>query len=112
MPDFILKSGAMLTVSMAPFEIGIAIKKAHRRIGRADGDFLSDDEMEKLFFQAAQSAIYRGAKLDRRLFDDHKLGEQARGDYDEIFEKVLEVNLAPFFPKASSSLSTSSPTEA
>lgn len=100
--DFILKSGAKLTVSIAPFAVGNELRKAFRRASRTNGDLLSDDDMEKLFFLCAEKAIYAGAKVNKALFDDVKLGEQARGDYDEIFGKVLEVNLAPFFPPASS----------
>jgi len=104
--DFVLKSGAKLTVSVSPFEIGNKMRKAFRRIGKVQGDLLADDEMEDLFFLAAQKAIYAGSKVNKQLFDDLKLGEQARGDYDEIFENVLDVNLSPFFPKAASSASS------
>lgn len=102
--DFTLKSGAKLTISVSSFEIGNEMRKAFRRIGKAQADLLADDGMERLFFLAAQSSIYEGAKVDKRLFDDPKLGQQARGDYDEIFEKVMEVNLEPFFPRVSASL--------
>lgn len=101
--DFVLKSGAKLTVSVSPFEIGNRMRKAFRRIGKEQQDLMVDNEMEEIFFDAAQKAIYAGAKVNKQLFDDQKLGMQARGDYDEIFEKVLEVNLEPFFPKAVSS---------
>ena len=100
--DFVLKSGAKLTVSMSEFGIGNRIRKAFRRIGKAGGDLLTDEEMEELIFAAGEKAIYEGRKVNRALFDDAKLGTQARGDYDEIFKEILEVNLAPFFPNASS----------
>jgi len=109
--DFVLKSGAKLTVSVSPFEIGNEMRKQFRVAAKSNIDILTDDKMEDLFFLAAQKAIYDGAKVNKALFDDPKLGEQARGDYDEIFEKVLEVNLTPFFSKISG-LSTASPTGA
>lgn len=102
--DFTLGSGAKLTVSVASFEIGNAIRKAAIKLGlENERIFIADDEMERLFFEAAKSAIYDGARVDRRLFDDPKLGETAKGDYHEMFTKVLEVNLAPFFPRVSGS---------
>lgn len=109
MAEFTLKSGNKLVVSMAAFADGNALRKAVARCETKDihaedsiTRLLSDDDVEKCVFVCATSAIYEGAKVNRDLFDDAKLREAARGDYFEIFAKIMEVNLNPFFPKAPS----------
>lgn len=114
--EFVLKSGATLVISMSPFEIGNELRKCVARCLRNESDALSESALQKLIsdndverqvFLCAQKAIYAGAKVNKDLFDDIKLGEQARGDYFEMFAKILEVNLNPFFQMASSALKTS-----
>lgn len=114
MPEFELKSGNKLTVSMAAFKDGNELRKAVIRCMAKSGldgfesensvqQLLCDDEVERRMFVCAQKAIYAGAKVNLDLFDDTKLGEAARGDFFEIVARVLGVNLNPFFPTASSS---------
>ena len=121
MPEFILKSGAKLVVTMSPFSVGNSLRKAVARALSGQTDALSEgalnslvanDEVEQIFFLCAQSAIYVGAKVNPALFDLPDLATQARGDYFEIFAKILEVNLNPFFPQASSGSSTQAPAKA
>lgn len=113
MAEFKLKSGNTLAVSVAAFEDGNALRKAVTRCMAKAGldgfesetsvqQLLCDDEVERLMFLCAKAAIYSGAKVDRGLFDDPKLAQQARGDYFEIVARVLGVNLNPFFQTASS----------
>ena len=120
MPEFITKSGAKLTVSMAAFEDGDALndavwdcKKAFIERGLPTDllteDYLHNPRVKAAVFACARAAVYEGAQVNAKLFDDLKLGVQARGDMYEIFAKVMEVNLNPFFVNASSGLSTSEP---
>lgn len=123
MQEFKLKSGNALVVSMAAFEDGNELRKAYTRCQLKSGldgyeseqavqGLLCDDEMERRVFECAKSATYAGAKVDRKLFDDTRLREDARGDYFEIFAKVLGVNLNPFFKNASSESGAASPNPA
>lgn len=117
MAEFKLKSGATLVVSMAAFQDGNGLRKAVARSAavREPGDYigeaaaqslLADDGIEIWVFTCAKKAIYEGAKVSADLFDDPKLGAQARGDYFEIVSKILEVNLNPFFVTAFSESKT------
>ena len=117
MPEFILKSGNPLVVSMSAFEIGNALRKAVARCLKDEADpmsesalqkLASDDDVERQVFLCAQKALYKQVKVNQALFDDPQLGEAARGDYFEIFAKLLEVNLNPFFRQASSASSAPS----
>lgn len=114
MPEFKLKSGNTLVVSMAAFEDGNALRKSVLRIMTKSGmqgfedesavqQLLCDDDVERNVFICAKAATYAGAKVDPALFDDPKLKEDARGDYFEIVSRVMGVNLNPFFRTASSS---------
>lgn len=107
--DFVLKSGAKLTVSMAPFAVGNKIKKIFLLSGKSDVDLLTNEALEEQFWLAAQSAIYEGAKINQSLFDDLKLGLQAKRDYAEIFNNIVQFNLEPFFPAAANSGSSTQP---
>lgn len=108
--EFTLKSGAKLSVSPSPFGVANELRKAIMRLivteeKLKDQDIAmlsSDSAVENHFFVCAEKAIYEGAKVTPALFDEAKLGEQARTDYFEIFAKVLEVNFLPFFRRASS----------
>ncbi|MDE2019610.1 MAG: hypothetical protein KGJ13_04665 [Patescibacteria group bacterium] len=62
---------------------------------------LSDDEVESRVFKCAEKAIYDGIKVNQALFDDPRSGEKARADYFEIFSKIMEENINPFFQTAS-----------
>lgn len=117
--DFTLESGRVLTVSMASFEDGNALRKAIYRCREEHHipDFssedsiqilLCDDKVEEAIFACAKAAIYAGAKVNRNLFDEPVLKEDARADYFQIVSKIMEVNLKPFFRKVSSASSQQS----
>ena len=110
MAEFKLKSGNTLTVTEAQFEDGIKLRDAVKKcleggklLGLSDADasarIVDDVTVRELFFVCAKAATYEGAKVDRKLFDDAKLKAAARGDFDEIVSKVLEVNVNSFFPQ-------------
>ena len=121
--DFTLKSGAKLTVSMAAFEDGDALndavwecKKLFIQSG-LDAELLTEEyvhnaKVKAAIFACAKAAIYEGAPVNAKLFDDPQLGVKARGDIFEIFAKVMQVNLNPFFANASSELDTKEPPKA
>lgn len=114
MPEFKLRSGNTLVVSMAAFEDGNSLRKSVLRCMTKSGvdgfqseaavqQLLCDDDVERQVFICAKAATYAGAKVDAALFDDAKLKEDARSDYFEIVARVMGVNLNPFFRTASSS---------
>jgi hypothetical protein len=118
--DFTLKSGAKLTVSMASFADGDELndsvwecKKSFIERGLPIDllaeDYFHNPRVKAAVMNCSKSAIYENAKVDARLFDDPKLGVQARGDLYEIVAKIMEINLNPFFVHASSGLSTTEP---
>lgn len=119
MPDFKLKSGATLVVSMAAWEDGDALsdavwecKKSFLQTGLDTAllveEYIHNQRVKAAVMACAKAATYEGAPINAKLFDDPKLKEQARGDMYEIFAKVMEVNLNPFFVHASSELDTNS----
>ena len=122
--DHTLKSGARLFVSCAPFEDGNRLRKAVMRtlMGvKYDGDVLGheaimalsvSEEVEACFWACAARSSYQHVKVTRGLFDEAKLGPQAQSDYLEIFARVLEAHLRPFFQNASSASPTAAPTPA
>lgn len=113
--DFILKSGAKLHVTTAPFEPAVSlvevVKKAAAGMS-SDLDVgnvaLSSPEVRKALYEVFPWATYEGFKLYPGLFNEPKIGDQARGDYFEICARLIEVNTRPFFLKTSSK-STDSP---
>lgn len=110
-----LASGATLIVTVAPF---VDAKALEGEILRAVGGHsaLAEKEIavvvmaiaasptvEAAFFKCASRAVYRpdgteesSRKVDRSLFDDPAVGEQARADFYDIFAKVAEANIKPF----------------
>lgn len=66
----------------------------------------TSDEVEAAIFSCGQKVLYEGAKFDRALFDDPKLGAQARRDFLEVSWIVIKENVGPFFVTALSSLKT------
>ncbi len=60
----------------------------------------ASDELEAAIFKCAECSVYRtedgDVRVTRKLFDDGKLGTQARGDYYAICIKIVEVNFGPF----------------
>ena len=120
MPEFKLKSGATLVVSMAAFEDGDALndavwecKKSFMQTGLDTAllpeEYIHNPRVKACVFACAKAATYEGAPINAKLFDDPKLRTQARGDIFEIFAKVMEINLNPFFVHASSELDTTEP---
>lgn len=113
--DFILKSGAKLHVTTAPFEQSVSlvevVKKAAVGLSK-DMDIgnlaLSSPEVRKALYEVFPWATYDSFKLYPGLFDEPKIGDKARGDYFEICARLIEVNARPFFLTISST-STDSP---
>ncbi len=110
--EFTLASGAVLSVTVAPFADA---KRLQNEVFKTiDGRSLSAmtmlelsmlvssvETVESAFFKCAERALYSvdgapGVKVTRALFDDPAIGAKAREDYQEIFTRVLEVNVRPF----------------
>ncbi len=120
----VLKSGAKIVVSMADFADANGLRKAVMTAVRglplgpnimdvdmsvlkdALSDVGTSDAVERWMFQCAEKATYEGIPINRALFDDPKVGAQARKDYFEIAAAVAQENLAPFFETALTSLKT------
>ncbi len=118
-----LTSGAKFQITPSSFELANALRKSLMRTvkGIPLGDnplnqdlsvlkdvFLeaaSSDDVERCLFACLERASYQDVKVTKNLFDDPKLGQQARSDLFEIFWKCIEVNLGPFFVKIFSVLS-------
>jgi len=73
--------------------------------------------VRKAIYDVMPWCMYGVNKLNPSLFNDPTpvgdatLGDLARGDYFEMASLIIEVNIRPFFPKASSkSASQGSPT--
>lgn len=132
--EFTMPSGAVLAITIAPFEDVIALQSS---IGKAIGDVIltpgaTDAEMslEGVFsnpamlsvavnkikaiaispdvrvalFKCFERVTYGGLRLGKDTFDDPERGEAAREDYYNICLKVIEVNCKPFFVKTFSGL--------
>ncbi len=120
--DFILTSGAKLHVSTASFDNANSLIKALARCAKGlqlkddilktdlavMKDYLveavSSEDVERALFACMKKASYENVSVDKSLFDDPKLGDQARQDYFEICSKIIEVNSGPFFVKIFSQL--------
>lgn len=113
MVEFDLKSGNKLVVTEATFEDSIRLRDAVKKcleggklLGLSDEDssrrIVDDVTVREFFFVCARAATYSGAPVNRKLFDEPSLKVAARGDFDEIVSKVLEVNVNSFFPRAPS----------
>lgn len=117
--EFKLDSGAVLLVTMAPFEdckdLHDAVLRTLLQAGIKEKDLTeldmapfilmagSSKEVERCLFKCAERAVYRhdgsevsSTKIDKALFDMPKVGEKARSDYYPMFFKIAEVNLKPF----------------
>lgn len=106
---FTLKSGTKLTVTMAPFEVAIALVEAVKRAtmgwdpGLDVGDaVVTNPEVRRALFSAFDTVLYGTNRVTVGLFDDPVLGEKARGDYFAICGHVITVNSTPFFLTTSS----------
>lgn len=125
--DFKLSSGASLVVSQAPFVDAMALQKAllasvkglplSADIMKMDVSVLKDGviaaatspEVEKALFQCAARATYENIVVSADLFDDPKIGTQARKDFYDIAWKIIEVNCGPFFKTTFSRLKAALP---
>jgi hypothetical protein len=127
--DFTLGSGAKLTVSQAPFVDAMALHKAllssvkgvklSEDIFKMDVSVLKDVVVEAATSPAVEQAVFKcGARalygpdmlsVSPALFDDPKIGTQAREDFYEIAWKIVEVNCSPFFKNAFSRLKAAFP---
>lgn len=120
--DFVLGSGAKLHITTSPFTDANALRKALLKTAKGlplaadpmamDISILKDifieaassDDVERCLFKCMERTSYQDVKVTASLFDDPKLGDQARTDMLEIYWKVIEVNCSPFFVKAFSAL--------
>ncbi len=121
--DFTLQSGAKLVVSEAAFEDADALMNAllESNLGiELKADIMNQDvtalkdavikaktskAFDEAFWKCARKAVYENTPVAKGLFDDPKLGAQARKDYFLIVWHVVEVNLRPFFEQTFSALS-------
>lgn len=115
--DFVLKSGAKLHITTAPFRYNIkltsVVKKAMegREPEEKLWDFIIfDDDVVEALEPVFQTVTYNGIRVTDQLFDDVKLGEQATADYPEIALHVLNCNCTRFFLKTSLSYTESKET--
>jgi hypothetical protein len=118
---FEMPSRAVLEINPAPFVDAMGLNKAIIRCKKGlpvlpgiseivQSEILASDDVEAALFKCAERAIYAGARVTRDLFDDEKLGPQARKDYYAIVSRIIEVNVSPFFEVASSKLKASQKT--
>lgn len=120
----ILASGAKLEITTADFASANALRKALMKslkgislgpdilnqdmsvLAGIFADVGTSDEVESAIFLCGQKALYAGAKFDRSLFDDPKLGAPARRDFLEASWLIAKENVFPFFEQPLSLLKT------
>lgn len=130
--EFTLPSGAVLTVTPAPFSDAKRLQNEIIRAAKGTGvgeidvaklrtafngqpeaalnmlaetlaSVVSSEAVDAALMKCAERAVYRvdgseaQRKVDRGLFDDPVIGDQARGDYYSICMRLAEVNVVPFF---------------
>ena len=115
--EYVLDSGAKLSVTQAPFINAMALYKA--LLASVKGLQLAEDvmnmdvtvlkdaaisaatspEVEQALYKCARRATYNTFPVDPSLFDDPRIGTQAREDFYEIAWRVVEVNCGPFFKR-------------
>lgn len=128
--DFILESGAKLTVTESAFEDAIDLNDA---LIQSLGDIKLTDDMlnveidpanplgsftgasnlfsllankikavaaspvvRRCIFKCGERAAYENVRVNKDLFDDPKIGTQARKDFYAICMRIVEVNCRPF----------------
>ncbi len=107
--SIVLKSGAKLYMTLAPFQDGHNLFKAVTRelIGTSlQGEvnlaltmkLLSSEEVEKVLWPCMMRATYNGQKLSPDLFEPGDV----RKDFLLVVKEVLDFNLIPFFPSLDS----------
>lgn len=114
--DFTLKSGAILHISMAPFEASIALNEAVMeackglsREVEVNEVIRSSSTVRKALYQVFPWTTYNNVKIYPGLFDEPEIGEKARADYYEICSRIVEINARPFFLTISSGSITPDP---
>lgn len=108
--EFTLKSGTKLSVTQAGFEASVALVETIKRVSfgydpavSIDDIVLANPEVRKALYPCFDTVMYGPLRVTPALFDDPKVGVQARGDYFEICSRVIEVNTKDFFLKTSTS---------
>lgn len=112
-----LESGARLVVSDARFQDADALFKALAKnvrhmtltpdllkmdVAVLQGpiiDAATSDEVSDKLFKCLALCTYEGQRVSRELFDDPKLGRQARADYFQIAWEVIRFNCGPFLER-------------
>lgn len=114
---YTLKSGTILQITTAPFEAAVALVEAVRKATKGEdpnaevGDaVVMNPDVRKAIYGVFDTALYGTIRLSPAIFDDLKVGDQARGDYFEICARLIEANCKPFF-LMTSSVSTSEPSK-
>lgn len=107
--EFTLKSGTILKVTSAPFEVAVGLMEAVKRATRGESleldvtdVALANPDVRKALYPAFDLVLWDTYRVGANLFDHPKVGEKARGDYFEICARVIEVNIKPFFLTISS----------
>ena len=115
--DFILKSGAKLHITTAPFEDAVALVEAVKQVTlgidpglELDSVILANPIVRKALYPCFKLAMYDIHLVSPLLFDDPKVGDQARSDYFEICSRIIEVTSKPFFLTIFSKSTTDLPT--
>lgn len=114
--DFTLKSGAVLHVSVPPFQEALALLKAVTKattglpnaddVGKA---VLASPEAEAAMYKVFGRCTYESVRLTTELFDDPTFTDKLRQDYLEICSRVIEVTCAPFLGQTSSASNGNDP---
>lgn len=112
--EVVLSSGGKLAITRAPFPDSMALHKALLRSGsglpagvelmQMDVSALRDvlinaatsDEVERALFKCFERCTYESVRITPQIFDDPKIGTQAREDYYEAASEVVKVNCGPF----------------
>lgn len=115
---FTLQSGVLLTVTMAPFQLAVRLKEAVDAVmlemdptwdendPRVGYKVMASEAVRMAIFPVMDTVMYDIHRVTEALFNDPKIGLQARNDYHEIAAKVIKVNRGPFFLKTSSPSTT------
>lgn len=107
--EFILRSGAVLKITTAPFEIGIALAEAVKDASRGSDPnadiadtVVFNANVRRALYPVFDTVLYENVRVGTALFDDPKYAERVKGDYIEICSRTIEVNVKPFFLRTSS----------
>ena len=103
-----LDSGAVLEVSMSPFEVSHGLLKAVMKetegINITDKDnvinviknfaarIIYSESIQTALWLCMERATYNNIKISKDLFEDEKI----RGDYLTVVKEVMVYNLSPF----------------